>query len=88
METETKRQNLTKCKNTLCALYNPDKELNCSANELGMDKHDIRSCNLRELFYTFVKREITREWVSKKREQWNLYQKAYRNRKVKEVDHV
>jgi hypothetical protein len=76
-----KKQNLTKCKNYLCALYNKDRELNCAASELGLSKLDIRNCNLRELFQNHVKRETTERWLETHRTEWNNYQKIYRNKK-------
>lgn len=79
--TETKRINLTKCRNKLCALYNPNKVLNCAASDLGVeDKYDIRSCNLRDLYQELVKRQVHDEWLEKNRTDWNLFQKAYRNK--------
>lgn len=79
--TETKRINLTKCRNKLCALYSDNKILNCAASDLGVeDKYDIRLCNLRDLYQKFVKRQVHDEWLENHRKEWNNFQKAYRNK--------
>lgn len=86
MDQAAKKQNLVKCKNKLCALYNEDYKLHCSAENLGITNlMDIRNCNVRELYHKFVKEDVHSKWLSNHRDLWNLYQKAYRNSKKKEI---
>lgn len=77
------KKNIVRCRNKLCALYNENASLNCDAIKLGLDKYDIKNCNLRNLYQEWIKRETHDKWLDKKRGEWNKYQKLYRNRKNK-----
>lgn len=87
MEKE-KRTNIVKCHNKLCALYSANEPLHCLSHTLGLTDMEIRQCNTKVLYHEYIRRENHDKWIEKKRMEWNLYQKAYRNKNKNEIQNV